>query len=229
MIGYKLVDENGYTRWGNIGETLWKVGETVHPTGDGDEECGPGVLHYYATDLLAVLLNPIHASIDNPRLFTISHGGPHYTDGLKCWTTSPCVVLAELELLELSTEQLVHWTILCAQTSSQSAEWERWAKEWLLNRDRSEAAAGAAAEGAASVAAWVAALSAEAAEEEAARAAWEAWAVEDAAWVAAARIAAEAAALSTEWAAAEAAWEAWGAARKTDFAALAERMWCETN
>jgi len=70
---YKLVDQDGYTRRNESGETLWlPTGKTVHPTGTGSDPCGPGVLHAYVLPEVAVLANPIHARIRKPRCLRVS-------------------------------------------------------------------------------------------------------------------------------------------------------------
>lgn len=137
---YKLTDRDGYTRRGQTGETLWGVGDTVRPTGQGSKECGPGVLHGYISPEVAVLGNPAHANIGNPRLFEIEADAPWQTDGLKRWTTGACIVVRELPLPTLTTEELVAWVICLASHAST----REWAVGWLSGVDRSEAAALAA-------------------------------------------------------------------------------------
>ena len=192
MIGYKLVDQDGYTRRGETGETLWEVGSTVTPTGTGTGACGPGVLHDYAHPLLAVLLNPIHANIAEPRMLVLEHASAPKTDGLKRWTTRSVRVLREEPLPAVTTLQRVHWAILVARDSigNRCPTWSAWADRWLSGEDRS----------------WAAAREATAAAREARAAAREARAAQEAAWAAA--WAAEA----SEAAAQEAA--AWAAARE---------------
>lgn len=241
-IGYKLVDQNGYTRRDESGETHWAAGATVSPVGKGDDPCGPGVLHYYKSDLLAALLNPVHANIANPRLLVVEHNGPEYTDGTKCWTTAACRVVLEIALPELSVEQRVYWAILCAREACDDPKWIVWADGWLSGADRSESSAWAAG----GVAAWAA--------EEAVRAAvatgaaggaariagggpvgatW--WAAETAAWGAEtagemmkATESARAAQIATRVALRAATGATWGAYVGVDIAATAERMLFET-
>ena len=61
---YKLTDRDGQTRNG----TQWGPGMSHSGTGKG-ELCGPGWIHAYEHPLIAVLLNPIHAIFQNPRLW----------------------------------------------------------------------------------------------------------------------------------------------------------------
>ncbi len=150
---YKLVDQDGYTRRGASGETLWlPVGTRVAPTGVGSAPCGPGVLHGYIEPEVAVLANPIHARIIVPRLLRIESGAPWQTDGLKRWTTHACNVVVELPLPTLTTTELVAW-VICISPHATTREW---AARWLSGEDRSYAAAACAAE-AAKAAAWAAA------------------------------------------------------------------------
>ena len=204
-IAYKLTDSDGYTRRGKSGETLWGVGATVHPTGQGDRPCGPGVLHANISPEVAVLGDPIHGCFGpNARLFRVRAEQPWQTDGLKRWTRGPVEVLEELSLPVLTTEERIAWMIVhCPHPSTRV-----WAVSWLSGANRSEATARAAAawaawtRAAAAEAAWARAA-AEAAAAMAARAEAEAWAraAAEAAAAMAARAEAEA------WAAA--AWAAW--------------------
>jgi hypothetical protein len=205
VLGYKLTDQDGYTRRKQSGETRWVVGETVYPTGEGTKECRPGVLHDYAHPLLAILLNPIHASIPNPRMFEVEHtdASAVRTDQLKRWTTGTLRVLREIPIPEISIVARVRWAILVSLEMPQSKGYRRWAAAWLDGTDRTEwgaraaaaEAAEARAEAAAEAAAWVAEARAAAGAAEAA--AWEARAEE--AWSEAAVWGARAAARATEW------------------------------
>lgn len=79
-IRYKLTDQNMQTYNGYP----WKRGKWQEPIGDSSYLCNPGWLHSYSHPLIAVLLNPIHANIKNPRLFKCLVKGKHLNDrGLK--------------------------------------------------------------------------------------------------------------------------------------------------
>lgn len=180
---YKLTDQAGYTRPGLYNACLWGPGVSHSGTGEG-ELCGPGWVHAYTHPLLAVLLNPIHAAIDNPRLWEAEGDVVLSDNGLKvgCRTLT---TLREMPVPVVTTEQRVRFAILCALTVNRSELWERWAERWLSGEDRSKTAAWAT---------WAeAAAQAAEAEEAAARAAtWAAEAAEAAAAAAhAARTAAE--------------------------------------
>jgi hypothetical protein len=152
----------------------WKLNEPKQTSGEGDL-CGPGWLHVYSDPLLAVLLNPIHAGIKNPRLFKCRVSGETKNDaGLKQgWTK--VVLVKELSLPQVTSIQRIAFGILCSLQSYKRPAYVEWTKNWLSGKDRSAAAARAEAEAAARAAraaAW------------AARAAWAAWAAWAAAWAA---------------------------------------------
>lgn len=66
---YKLTDMNGATR----NNTQWKIGETkTLPTKKNPELCSGDVFHAYTNLNLGLLLNPIHANIENPRVWEIT-------------------------------------------------------------------------------------------------------------------------------------------------------------
>lgn len=64
---YKLTDSQGYTR----NNTHWHKGITYTIAEDdrGIELCSHCVIHAYTNPNLALLLNPIHANFDKPRLY----------------------------------------------------------------------------------------------------------------------------------------------------------------
>ena len=186
MIKYKLTTQDGtthnYYQWSlPKGE---KPGDWHRTSGEGNL-CGPGWLHYYHHPLLAVLLNPIHADIQDPILWEVEVGGEQKDDaGLKGGATK-MRLLKKIDLPMFSTEQRVVFGIYCALETCNDEEFVRWANGWLMGSDRS------AAEAAQAAAAWTAAARAAAEAAQAAAAAWTAaaWAAEAAAraaWTAAA-------------------------------------------
>ena len=189
---YKLTDRDGQTR----NDTQWGPGVSHSGTGKG-ELCGPGWIHAYEHPLVAVLMNPIHAIFQNPRLWE-AEGEIGLRDGqLKCGCKT-LTTIREIPLPSITTEMHVRFAILCAKEVCACLSWNAWADRWLSGEDRTQAAAEAAAEAAeagkaAAWAAWAAEAAAEAAEERASAAAAEA------AWASAA--AAETAARSAAWAA----------------------------
>lgn len=187
-IVYKLTDQNMQTHGG----CQWELGKTKETSGEGSL-CGPGWLHYSHNPLLAVMLNPIHTNISNPRLFEAEADGARNDDhGLKGGCTR-LTLLREIALPEVTTTQRVRFGILCAMQVSTDQQWRTWAEDWLSGKDRSRWAAAQTAEWAARAAVWATARDAE-------------WA---AAW------AADAAALAAEWAA-----TGWAAAREAARAVL---------
>jgi len=147
---YKLTDENGRT----YGGTQW--GEGVEHTALGTGElCGPGWLHAYtgsesdpeAGALLAVLLNPIHANFQPPRLFEAEGDVGKTGYGLKVGCTR-LRALREIPLPVVTTEQRVRFGILAALEVCPKDGWgikfRAWATDWLDGSDRSASAAWAA-------------------------------------------------------------------------------------
>ena len=107
-----------------------------------------GWLHCYADPLLAVLLNPIHADYENPRLFRARVGRKSKHDhGLKSGYTK-MTLIEEIPLPAISTAQRVRFATLCAMKVYQDPGFVQWGENWLSGKDRSaeaaEAAAGAA-------------------------------------------------------------------------------------
>jgi hypothetical protein len=161
---YKLTDAQGQTHGDGTNHTQWGAGITHEAKGPADGPlCSASWIHAYEHPLVAVLLNPIHANLKNPQLWSC-RGEIGKRDGpLKCG----CRALTTVEVLplpEITTEQRVRFAIGCAWPRA-SVAWKKRATGWLSGKDRTAAAARAAA------AAWEAA---------AAQAAVEAWAE---AWV----------------------------------------------
>ena len=170
---YKLTDKSMQTHNG----FQWTLNKTETADGKGDL-CGPGFLHAYTDPLLAVLLNPIHANIDSPRLFR-ADGTIKKTDhGLKAGCME-MTLLEELPLPAINSVQRIAFGILCAKEVCKDADWVTWADNWLSGKDRTaEAARAARAARAAEAEAEAAAEAAEAvwAETAAAEAAEAVWA-----------------------------------------------------
>ena len=152
---YKLTDRNNCSHGG----TIWGTGVEHTAPGTG-ELCTSGWLHAYTDPLLAVLLNPIHASIAHPILWEAEGDIGKTDNGLKVGCTR-LRTLRRITLPVITTEQRVRWGILCTMAIYPDAGFSTWADGWISGADRSESAAWAAAK-----AAWSAAWSA------AARSAW---------------------------------------------------------
>jgi hypothetical protein len=211
MTAYKLTNQNMTT----YNDTKWEVG--VKKTTDGSGElCGPGWLHCYDDPVLAIMLNPIHAKIDNPRLWLVEVGGDSKHDrGLKIGYTEMTLV-EERPVPKVSTGQRIYFSILCAKEVYKDATWNVWADGWLSAVDRSAAYAHDAAYSAYAAYSASSAAAAYAANANAAYAAY-----------AAANAANANAAYAANAANANAAYAANAAADTTDLIALAHRAMAE--
>ena len=180
MQVYKLTDQNLQTHNGY----QWQI-NAWHETDGAGELCSAGWLHFYYSKELALLLNPMHANIANPKLFVAEAAGQFKDDyGLK-GGCSKLRIVEELPVVMPTTEQFIKFGIYCAKAVITDIAWNKWADAWLDGSDRSARAA-EAARAAARAAAWDAArAAARAAAWAAARAA--AWATARAAAGAAAR------------------------------------------
>ena len=161
-------------------DTKWELNKTITVTEEGIEMCTDQVLHCYNHPLLALIFNPIHAKISNPRLFEINVDEIVNTDGLK-YASKSQTLIKELTIPEISLEQRIEFGIRVAKLVCKDTKWNTWADNWLDKSDRTKESARAA------YAAYRAAAYA------ASAAAYAAWAADDA-------DAADAAAASTAYA-----------------------------
>lgn len=186
---YKLTTQDGWTRKGHKNACHWGEGVSHSGTGVGGL-CTGAYIHAYTDQLLAVLLNPIHAEIDNPALWE-ARGVVAASDGIKVG----CVTLRTIRRLPLpvvTTEQRVRFGILCAKRVYTEQTWTAWADGWLSAGNGSATAARAAqasaqaaaraAEGAARAAALAAQAAARAARAAGTLKEAAAWAAVAAAW-----------------------------------------------
>ena len=136
MIKYKLTDQNMQTYQG----FQWNLGEWRKARGSSEKSlCSNGWLHCYDSPLLAVLHNPIHADISNPRLFEVEVDGDCKNDnGIKCGYKRMRLV-REISIPTITTEQKIKYAILCAKQVCFEKEWNMWADNWLSNVDRTSA------------------------------------------------------------------------------------------
>ena len=206
---YKLTDEHGCTRGG----TQWGEGVTHSGTGEG-ELCGPGFIHAYLSPELAVLLNPIHANIKNPRLWECDGEIAQNDRNTKVGCVSLTTV-REVPLPAVTTEQRVTFAIRCTLLVYRAPDFVAWAERWLSGEDRTRESAADAAD-AAYAAAWSVAWA------EAATAAWSvAWAATEAATAAWAAASAADAAAAADAASAASAAARYAANQRFDLVALA--------
>ena len=134
----KLTDSEGNT----YRNTYWDVGVT-HKVKWGGQLCEPGCIHAYTDLTLALFLNPIHASFDNPRAW-LAEGEIKLNDnGLKVGVDT-LTIIRELEIPIIATVNRVAFGILCAKSVYSEPSWLEWANDYLLDRDRSASAAAAA-------------------------------------------------------------------------------------
>lgn len=118
---YKLTTQDNKTRKGEYNECTWGPGVTHSGTGEGGL-CGPGYIHAYLSPALAVLLNPIHANIPNPRLWECSVSAIDCTDkDLKIGSTSLTTV-REVPLPDMTIRHQVIFAILCAEKTQQATK-----------------------------------------------------------------------------------------------------------
>jgi len=140
MKKYKLTDQNLKTHDG----FQWELGKKVTTDGKMDSLCNKSWLHYYDHPLLAVLLNPIHADIPNPRLFEVKACGNHLKDsGLKGGCTEMTLV-KEIELPVITLNQKIAFGILCSLEVFKEKKFINWAIDWLSGKNRNYEAAHAA-------------------------------------------------------------------------------------
>jgi hypothetical protein len=136
MKYYKLTTQDNTT----TNHTIWGRGVTHKATGQGTALCSCDVIHVYKHPLLAILFNPIHAGIPNPKLWVCKTSKPINTDGLKIGVKC-CTTMYEEVLPIITTEQRVKFAILVAKKVCKSKNWNVWADKWLSGKDRTSNAA----------------------------------------------------------------------------------------
>lgn len=140
MIKYKLTSQNMTTHNG----FRWEAEKTYTIANPRPELCSDGVFHFYDSPEAAVMMNPAHANILNPRLWEVEIDDMIAHDGTKgaCYSMA---LVRELPLPQITTTQRVAIAIHCALSVHGNADFKKWAKKWLENIDRSESVAQAAA------------------------------------------------------------------------------------
>jgi len=148
-IYYKLTTQEGKTR----NETQWGENVTHEATGDIKQGlCSDAWIHAYTHPLLAVLMNPVHADIENPILWEGKGEGEAKFEPLKCGFRK-FTTLKKIPLPEVTDVQKVAFGILCAKEVYKDSSWNQWADKWLSGEDRTKSSANAAADAAAYAAA----------------------------------------------------------------------------
>ena len=144
MKKYKLTTQKITTHLGHP----WEIGVKQTIETPGVRLCTTDVFHFYDSPELAILLNPIHANIPNPRLWEVACNQVAH-DGLKGgakWMT----LKKELPLPAISATQKVAFGIYCARDIAKYSDpsWLAWADKWLSGADRSAASAARVADAA---------------------------------------------------------------------------------
>jgi len=139
MKYYKLTDQELRTHNG----FQWEVGKKYTIEKPGTKMCSDQVFHCYSHPVLAVILNPVHANIKNPRMFEVEVDEIVAGDGLK-FASKAQTLVSEIALPELSTVQKVDFAIRVALKVYKDEGFEKWAASYLDRSDTSEAAVSAA-------------------------------------------------------------------------------------
>ena len=145
---YKLTTQEGMTQ----NNTQWGENLTHEATGDIQKGlCSDAWIHAYTHPLLAVLMNPAHADIENPILWEGNGEGKAKFEPLKCGFRK-FTTLRQIPLPEVTDVQKIAFGILCAKEVYKDLSWNQWADKWLSGEDRTKSSADAAADAAASAA-----------------------------------------------------------------------------
>lgn len=147
-IRYKLTDQNMKT-WGGF---QWELGKWAPPLDGGGDLCTEHWYHFYASASLAILLNPVHANFDQPRLFEAEVKGKSLDEGdlKEGWTEAR--IIKEIDIPKMSTEQRIKIIVLCVLEMYSEEEYKKWAINLLSGKDRLDSSA--AKEWAADAAKW---------------------------------------------------------------------------
>ena len=132
---YKLTDQKYQTK----NSTQW--GENIEHVASGEGElCSSGFLHAYLDPLLAVLLNPIHANIENIVLWEAEGEVAKEDHGLKVGCTK-LKTIKVIPLPKITIEQKIKFGILCALEVCKEDKFVTWANKWLSGEDRTRESA----------------------------------------------------------------------------------------
>jgi len=148
---YKLTDANDCTRE----TTQWGAGVTHTAPGDG-ELCTKSWIHAYRSELLAVMMDPIHGHYLPDGHLWIADGDVGRDDGTKVGCTS-LTTCSRVDVPAVTITQRVAFGILAARAVCTDAAWCAWADRWLSGEDRTAEAAYAAGAAGAAYAAYAAA------------------------------------------------------------------------
>ena len=133
MKYYKLTNQNMETHGG----FQWQIGKQEEIKTKGGDLCSKDFFHCYNNPLLAVLLNPIHADIPEPRIFSIDVGGESRNDnGLK-FGFKKMTLVKELTLPTITNTNKVAFVIYFVLEIYKDPQFVTWATNWLTTPDRS--------------------------------------------------------------------------------------------
>ena len=150
---YKITTQEGKTK----NNTQWGENVTHEATGDIKQDlCSDAWTHAYTHPLLAVLMNPVHANIENPILWEGKGEGEAKFEPFKCGFRK-FTTLRQIPLPEVTDVQRIAFGILCAKEVYKDSSWKQWADKWLSGEDRTKSSADAAADSAAAAAKYAAA------------------------------------------------------------------------
>ena len=144
MKVYKLTNKYCETR----NNTLFEIGKPVKATGTGKDLCSDGWIHFYQDPIIAVIMNPIHANFNPPRLFEAEAVGELLLEPLK-GGCKELTLIKELELPVVTMTNKISFGIYCALKVYKDPKFVLWADKWLSGTNRNSAAANAAANDAA--------------------------------------------------------------------------------
>ena len=139
-IRYKLTDNDMKTNYG----FQWELNKDYEIKSKGGELCTSAYFHFYLHPLLAVLHNPNHANIGNPRIFKAEVGGESLTDGQMKEGWKKAKLIKEIPLPKITVEQKIKYGIYCALEVYKDESFVNWANNWLSGKDRTVDSAHAA-------------------------------------------------------------------------------------
>ena len=140
-IPCKLTNKDGYTK----NQTLWGENITHEATGSSNQAlCSDGWIHFYEHPLIAVFMNPVHAQLNEPRLYSCLIEGEIEKDGQLKSGCKKLTTLSRLPLPVITSEQRIEIGIRCAMIVYKEQHWSLWAQKWLSGEDRTKKSADAA-------------------------------------------------------------------------------------
>lgn len=134
IIKYKLTNQKLRT----YKDFLWMPGIWERAKGKPRQPlCTDAWFHVYDSPLIAILHNPLHANIWNPRLWKCEVRGETKNDnGLKRGYQE-CRLIEEIPVPNISLTQKIAYGILVSLEVYKTPEYCAWAEKWLSGEDRS--------------------------------------------------------------------------------------------